>query len=82
MSKHITVFIAVDIIGFAVNETILAAAQSNSTNLDKRNIVVTWLETNDTKPIDAPMISISDDDFWMVFEPLLEQSINRSTDSS
>jgi hypothetical protein len=82
MSKHIIVFIAVAIIGFAVNETILAAAQSNSTNLDKRNIVVTWLETNDTKPIDAPMISISDDDFWMVFEPLLEQSINRSTDSS
>jgi hypothetical protein len=82
MSKHIIVFIAVAIIGFAVNETILAAAQSNSTNLDKRNIVVTLLETNDTKPIDAPMISISDDDFWMVFEPLLEQSINRSTDSS
>jgi hypothetical protein len=82
MSKHIIVFIAVAIIGFAVNETILAAAQSNSTNLDKRNIVVTWLETNDTKPIDAPMINISDDDFWMVFEPLLEQSINRSTDSS
>ena len=54
---------------------------SNSTYLDKQKIIVTWLETNDTKTSDTPVISVSDEDFWMVFEPLLEQSINGSTSS-
>jgi hypothetical protein len=57
-------------------------SQSNSTNLDKRNIVVTWLETNDTKTSDTPMISISGEDFWKIFVPLLEQSINGTMSSS
>ena len=58
-------------------------SQSNFT--DRNNIGVTWLETNKTKLDNAEVLSISDDttqDFWMVFEPLLEQSINGSTDSS
>ena len=75
MSKHIIIFIAVAIIGFAVNENIVVTAQTNSTNSDKRNIIVTWLQTNDTKT-DTPVISVSDEDFWKTFEPLLEQSIN------
>jgi hypothetical protein len=82
MKKHIIIFIAVAIIGFAVNENIVVTAQTNSTNLDKQKIVVTWLETNDTKTSDTPAISISDEDFWKTFRPLLEQSINVSTDSS
>ena len=82
MGKHIIIFIVVAMIGFAVNETILAAAQSNSTNSDKQKIIVTWLETNDTKTSDTPAISISDEDFWKTFNPLLEQSINASMDSS
>ena len=82
MSKHIIVLIAIAIIGFAVNENIVATAQTNSTNSDKQKIVVTWLETNDTKTSDTPAISISDEDFWKTFNPLLEQSINGSTDSS
>jgi hypothetical protein len=40
------------------------------------------LETNKTKPDNVQVFSISDEDFWMVFEPLLEQSINGSTVSS
>ena len=82
MSKYTIVLIAVVIIGFAVNENIVATAQTNSTNSDKQKIVVTWLETNDTKTSDTPAISISDEDFWKTFNPLLEQSINGSTDSS
>ena len=56
-------------------------SQSNSTNMDKQSIIVTWLETNNTKTSGAPMIMVSDQDFWMVFGPLLEQSINGSTSS-
>ena len=82
MSKYTIVLIAVVIIGFAVNENIVATAQTNSTNSDKQKIVVTWLETNDTKTSDTPAISISDEDFWKTFNPLLKQSLNGSTDSS
>jgi preprotein translocase subunit SecF len=76
MSKQIIIFMVLAIIGFAVNENIVVTAQTNSTNLDKRNIVVTWLETNDTKTIDTPVISVSNEDFWKMFEPLLKQSFN------
>jgi hypothetical protein len=81
MSKHIIILIAIAIIGFAVNENIVATAQTNSTNSDKQKIVVTWLETNDTKTSEVPVISVSGEDFWVVFEPLLKQSINDSTSS-
>ena len=76
MSKHIIVFIVVAIIGFAVHETLFVTAQSNSTNSDKQKIIVTWLETNDTETSDTPAISVSGEDFWKTFEPLLKQSIN------
>jgi uncharacterized protein YggL (DUF469 family) len=76
MNEHILVFTVIAMIGFAVNETIVVTAQINSTNSDKQKIIVTWLETNDTKTIDTPMISISDEDFWKTFGPLLKQSIN------
>ena len=82
MGKYTIILIAVAIIGFAVNENIVVTAQTNSTNLDEQKIIVTWLETNDTKTSDTPAISISDEDFWKTFNPLLEQSINGSTDSS
>jgi pyridoxal/pyridoxine/pyridoxamine kinase len=52
----------------------------NSTNieLDKenKNIVVTWLNANEIKTDNIPMISISDQDFWKIFCPLLELSAN------
>jgi hypothetical protein len=53
-------------------------SQNNSTNIDKQNIIVTWLETNKTKTSSVPMIMVSDQDFWIVFDPLLEQTINGS----
>jgi uncharacterized alpha/beta hydrolase family protein len=73
-------------IGFVVSGIVNATAQesirqSNSPNLDKRNIVVTWLETNKTKASSAHMITASDQNFWMVFGPLLKQTINGTTSS-
>jgi hypothetical protein len=52
-------------------------SQNNSTNIDKQNIIVTCLETNDTKT-DTPVIGVSDEDFWKIFEPLLELSTNKT----
>jgi hypothetical protein len=57
-----------------ISEIIFATAQSNSTNSDKQKIIVTWLETNETNTDSTPMISISSEDFWKIFGPLLEQS--------
>ncbi len=56
-------------------------SQNNSTNIDKQNIIVTWLETNKTKTSSVPMIMVSDQDFWKFFGPLLKQSINGTTSS-
>jgi uncharacterized alpha/beta hydrolase family protein len=56
-------------IGFVISGIVNATSQesisqSNSTNIDKQNIIVAWLETNDTKGSSAPMIMVSDQDFW------------------
>ncbi|MGH9963455.1 MAG: hypothetical protein ACRD5E_01315 [Nitrososphaeraceae archaeon] len=77
-------------IGFMISETAVATAEEKQMNesfsqsnfTDRKNICITWLETNKTMPENVKVFSISDEDFWMVFEPLLEQSINRSTVSS
>lgn len=77
MCKYAIIFIVIAMIDFAVNENIVVTAQSNSTNSDKQKIIVMWLETNDTKT-DTPVISVSDEDFWKIFEPLLELSTNET----
>jgi hypothetical protein len=70
------------VIGFALSGIVNATSQANSTNVSKQKIIVTWLETNDTKINYTPVISVSSEDFWMIFEPLLKQSINGSAISS
>jgi hypothetical protein len=50
-------------------------SQNNSTNIDKQNIIVTWLETNKTKTSSVPMIMVSDEDFWMVFDLCLNKQL-------
>ena len=75
MGKYTIIFIVVAMIGFAIHETLFVTAQSNSTNSDKQKIIVTWLDTNDTETSDTP-VSVSGEDFWKTFEPLLKQSIN------
>jgi len=75
--RHI-IPIALAIIGFIVNESMVATAQdnnpTNSTKSDKPKIIVAWLEANKTKTDTVPVISISGEDFWKIFGPLLEQS--------
>ncbi len=77
MYRHI-IPITLAIIGFIINESIFAIAQdnnqTNSTKSDKQKIIVTWLEANKTKTDTVPVISISGEDFWKIFGPLLEQS--------
>jgi hypothetical protein len=63
-------------VGFIISDTMVAIAQPNgnisrnnitalnSTNLDGKNIVVIWLESNKTNTINASMISVSNEDFW------------------
>jgi hypothetical protein len=77
MYRHI-IPIALAIIGFIVNESMVATAQdnnpTNSTKSDKPKIIVTWVEANKTKTDTVPVISISGEDFWKISGPLLEQS--------
>ena len=74
MNKHITIIIAAVMIGFVGGETIIVTAQSNFTSSERRNIIVTWLKDNTTTTGSDPETSISSEDFWKTFGPLLEQS--------
>ena len=74
-------------VGFVINVIVSATTQeskledsinqTNSTQSERQKIIVTWLETNDTKTSnDTPTISINSKDFWKIFELLVRQSIN------
>ena len=74
-------------VGFIINGIVSATTQeskledninqTNSTQSERQKIIVTWLETNDTKTSsDTPVISINSKDFWKIFELLVRQSIN------
>ena len=74
-------------VGFVINGIVSATTQeskledsinqTNSTQSERQKIIVTWLETNDTKTSnDTPTISINSKDFWKIFELLVRQSIN------
>ena len=75
-------------VGFVINGIVSATTQeskledsinqTNSTQSERQKIIVTWLETNKTKTSSVPMIMVGDQDFWMVFDSLLEQTINGS----
>jgi hypothetical protein len=82
MSKYAVMFTVVIIGIMGVSETITVIAQdyinqTNSTKLDKQKIIVTWLELNKTAG-DSPVISISSEEFWKIFGPLVEQSGNKT----
>jgi len=75
-------------VGFTISETLVVIAQPNgnisrnnttalnSTDLDGKNIVVTWLQSNKTNANSTPTISVSNEDFWKIFGPLFELSTN------
>ena len=82
MNKYVMVAV-MGIIGFMVSEPIVATAQdctnqSSSSNSDKQKIIVTWLEVNNTKTGSTPVISVSSEDFWKIFSPLLELLTNET----
>ena len=77
-------------VGFVINGIVSATTQeskledninqTNSTQSERQKIIVTWLETNDTKTSsDTPVISINSKDFWKIFELLVRQSMNGSS---
>jgi hypothetical protein len=74
-------------VGFVINGIVSATTQeskledninqTNSTQSERQKIIVTWLETNDTKTSnDTSAISINSKDFWKIFELLVRQSMN------
>jgi predicted PurR-regulated permease PerM len=81
----LTVAMILAIIGFVLSGVVNATVQesigqNNSTSRDEQKIIVTWLETNDTKTSsDTPVIRINSEDFWKIFEPLVKQFINGSS---
>jgi hypothetical protein len=58
------------------NNSIESNSTSTEIDSDTEQIVVTWLTLNETKPDNSPTIRISSQDFWKIFEPLVEQSID------
>jgi hypothetical protein len=73
-----------DTVGFLINEPSVAIAQLNVTTAlnskdpDGKKIVLNWIESNDTDSHSVPMISVSHEDFWKTFGPLLKTSTNGS----
>jgi hypothetical protein len=76
-----------DTVGFLINEASVAIAQLNGTTAlnskdpDGKKIVLTWIESNDTHSHSVPMISVSHEDFWKTFSPLLKMSTNGSVNT-
>jgi hypothetical protein len=70
-------------VDFMINETLVAIAQLNSNNstsaLNPKD--PTWIESNDTDIHSVPMISVSHEDFWKTFGPLLKTSTNGSANT-
>ena len=93
MNKLITVLIVamiIAVVGFVLSGVVNATAQkskledstnqTNSTQSERQKIIVTWLETNDTKTSsETPVISINSEDFRKIFESLVKQSMNGSS---
>ena len=88
MDKPIITLAVAIMTGFTMSDTMITLAQPsdnisrnntkalNSTDSDGKNIVVTWLESNQPNTISAPTISVSNEDFWKIFGPLFELSTN------
>jgi hypothetical protein len=49
---------------------------SNSTGTDVKQITVKWLPSNESKPDNFSTIRVSSQDFWKIFGPLVQVSIN------
>jgi hypothetical protein len=88
MDKPIITLVVAIMTGFTMGDNMITMAQPNddinrtnitalnSTDSDGKNIVVIWLESNRTNTTSAPMISVSNEDFWKIFGPLFELTTN------
>jgi len=86
MDKPIITLVVAIMTGFTMSDTMITMAQPNdnisrnnttalnSTDSDGKNIIVTWLETNQTNTI-----RVSNEDFWKIFGPLFELSTNKTS---
>ena len=91
MNKQFLALIIAVVLGSTISETMFAIAESNgnisqnnttalnSTNSGGMKLVITWMESNKTNADSAPVISISNEDFWKIFGPLLELSTNKTS---
>jgi hypothetical protein len=74
MNKYGITFVMI-IVGLVyISETTGVIAQNNSANSEIRNIIVTWMDSNDTN--DTPPVNISHEEFWAVFNSFLKPPIN------
>ena len=86
------------IIAFTITDIAIALAQlnsndsrnnsiiSNSTSMksdpDGRPLVITWLQTNETTPDKPPIITVTSQEIWRAFSPLVEISTKGTTTTS
>ena len=74
---RLAIILGVIVIAIMASETMIVVAaqeQINFTKSEKQKIIVTWLKDNNITNIESdPVISISSEDFWKTFVPLLEQ---------
>jgi hypothetical protein len=81
MNKYNIAFVCMVIVGLVcISEAAVLIAQSDSANSERRDIIVKWLDSNDTS--NALPVSISHDEFWAIFNSFLKQSINGSASTS
>lgn len=85
------------VIAFTITDISIALAQLNSNNSrnnsiasnftsmksdqDGKPLVITWLEINETTPDKPPIITVTSQEFWRAFSPLLEVSTNSTIDT-
>ena len=66
----------------SINQTNSIHSSLNSTNIklepDDKQIVITWLEANETEADNTPVINITSQEFWKTFSPLLKISANNT----
>ena len=82
MNKLLIALIVV-VIGFMVSETIVVTHSKQFHKYGQTKNSCDLAGTNNkTKTGGVPVISVSGEDFWKIFEPLLKRSTNGSTGPS
>src|SRR5262245_37916729 len=71
-----------DLLNDSISQNNSIQSSLNSTDIklepDDKQIVVTWLDANETEADNSPVINITSQEFWKTFSPLLKISANNS----